>query len=475
MRVHRFLLPAIAFMSGFALMTFELIAARILAPSIGSSTYIWTSVIGVIIAALSIGYWAGGKVADTRSRASDIAWLLLFTACTVGATLLLYLPYIDTVTQTPVDTRLQGVVASLLLFAPTSFLIGMLSPYLVKLQITSLQTSGRSFASLSALESIGGITGTFVTGFILFGYIGVRESLVVVITVLLVASWLIAPRRHMTARLAITAIVVIGSLALLQLKQPGQIETASAHYTIHDGTQSGRPVRGIATGPGGTQSGVYLDQPNELLFWYTQRLAEVVAVAPSDDRILVLGGGAFTLPRYLANTYPDSQIDVVEIDPELADVARQYFYYDDPDNINLIFDDARRYVNSASTQYDIVLVDVYSDADVPFSFMTSEYGQELAQIVKPNGVVAVNMIAGMAGACSELLRALDAPYRASWSSAQYTQQTSTSVRGNVVVAYANAPLDWRTSRPLNMSVTTPYGDNYAPAERLQQSCRQSDE
>jgi predicted membrane-bound spermidine synthase len=464
------ILPIVAFVSGFSLLVFELAAARVLAPNIGSSTYVWTSVIGVIIAALSVGYWVGGKIADARNRYSDVAWICLTIATTITLTLLTYLPLIDMTVQSIDDARVQGVVASLLLFAPTSFLIGVLNPYLVKLKVTSLQTSGQSFANLSALESIGGITGTFITGFVLFGYIGAREAFAVIVGLLLLSSWLVATRHRWRLRTFVTIGIIFLCLASLQVGRNGSIDTPSAHYTIFDVQHQGQVARGIATGPGGTQSGVYINNPDQLLFWYTQHMAEAVAVAPKHDRILVLGGGAFTLPRYLATIYPHSQVDVVEIDPQLADISRKYFYYDDPKNVRMIFEDARTYLNRSKQVYDVILVDVYSDSSVPFSLMTKEYGQQIARVLNDKGVVVVNMIAGTRGACGVLLAALDAPYRQSMSQAKYVIQSTAVVKANMIVAYSNQPLNWVGSSALNLPATAAYSDNYAPAERLQQNC-----
>ncbi|HEX7483948.1 MAG TPA: fused MFS/spermidine synthase [Candidatus Saccharimonadales bacterium] len=467
------LLPIVAFVSGFSLMAFELGAARVLAPSIGSSTYVWTSVIGVIIAALSIGYWVGGKYADLRNRLSDIVWLCLAAAITVSLTLIMYLSLIESTVQTIEDARIQGVMASLLLFAPTSFLIGILSPYLVKLRVTSLQTSGQSFASLSALESIGGITGTFITGFILFGYIGAREAFAVIVVLLLLTSWMILPRHRWQLRVGMTIGIILFCWGGLQLGSKNEIDTATAHYSIFEGARDGRPARGVSTGPNGTQSGIYLDDPNELLFWYTQRMAEVVSAAPKHDRILVLGGGAFTLPQHLATTYPDSKIDVVEIDPGLAKIARERFAYRDPSNVELIFQDARTYVDRADRTYDVILVDVYSDGDVPFSLMTKEYGQQVYRLLNDDGVIAVNMIAAQSGACSALLAAMDAPYRQNLSQVKYVIESPSLPKSNVIVSYSSRPLQWTGAKTLDLPQTTAYTDNYAPAERLQQSCQNS--
>lgn len=464
-------LPVIAFVSGFSLMTFELAAARVLAPSIGSSTYVWTSVIGVIIAALSLGYWAGGVIADRRNQTTDLAWMCLAIAGSITLTLLNYESLIDTAVQSFSDPRMQGVYASLMLFAPTSFLIGALNPYLVKLRVTSLETSGQSFASLSALESIGGITGTFITGFILFGYIGAREAFAVVIGMLLLTSWLVAPRWQWRSRAALMTAIILLCSTTLQAPTHGQIDTPSAHYSLFDGTKDGEPVRGIATGPNGTQSGIYINHPDSLLFWYTQQMAAAVAQAPEKDKILILGGGAFTLPKYLAATYPQSIIDVVEIDPKLADIARQHFAYNDPKNVRMIFADARAFINQTTTQYDIILVDVYSDASVPFSMVTAEYGQHIDRSLREKGVVVVNMIASRHGACGELLSALDAPYRKYFRYATYTLQSAESSKSNMIVAYSRQPIHWTHSSPLLLEPRNAYTDNFAPIERVQHACQ----
>ena len=129
-------LEVISFSVGFSLLAYELVAARVLAPSIGSSTYVWTSVIGVIIASLSLGFFAGGKLADARAKPSDLVWLLCLAAVAVILTQQMYLGTLKDIIDAFNDPRLQAVMASLVLFAPTSFLVGMTSPYLVKLNVT---------------------------------------------------------------------------------------------------------------------------------------------------------------------------------------------------------------------------------------------------------------------------------------------------------------------------------------------------
>lgn len=456
-------------------MAYEMVAARLLAPTIGSSTYVWTSVIGVIIAALSIGYFMGGKIADARNKDSDVAWLHIFAATAVLWTLLSYGWILDSIALDGGDPRLQGVAASLFLFVPASLILGAISPYLIKLKIKSLKTSGSSAASLSAWNSIGGIVGTFTAGFVLFGFIGSRESLVIFIAMLLIASWLSARRTMVLRRLIVSlAILIIALLAgFYKSSDVVTIDTPSANYRIFDTQSYMGPTRLLTTGPGGAQSGIYLNSPDELVFWYTKEIARAISAQEHRDNILILGGGAFTLPRYLAKSYPDSQVHTVEIDPYLEEIARSYFHYEDIANHEIFAGDARVYANQADTDYDIVVMDAYGDISVPFSLMTKEYGDSISRLTKPGGVVIVNIIAALEGDCLPLLQATHAAYTNHFDNAYYIKYpgTANSVRSNLIAVYSDKEQtipDFTQHTHLDDSKL--YTDNFMPVERLHQQC-----
>lgn len=468
----RYRYQAISFVTGFGLLSFELAAARVLAPSIGGSTYVWTGVIGVIIAALSLGFFVGGRVADNRNRATDLAWLLLLACVAVVGTLLCYESTLDWIADTDWDRRIQAVTAALLLFAPASFFIGMTSPYLAKLNVTSLALTGRSIANLDMFNAIGGILGTFTTGFILFGFIGSHQTISMVALLLLLASWSIAPRVYTRARVLASAV-----LLLCMLTPPNEfpgvisIDTASAHYQVINGTIRDESVIGLVTGPSGTQSAVYQNGINEPVFWYTREVLRLAELRQPND-ILILGGGAFTVPQYLSERFPDSTIDVVEIDPELESISTKYFGYTSPSNVNEIFTDARTYVNQSDKQYDFVLVDVYGDASIPFTFMTTEYAQALKRIVADDGVVLANIIGGFSGACRESFGSVDAAYRSAFENAYYANESGVKeARANHIVLYSQEPVSTTGLKPLPSFLVAPYTDNFAPAERLHYRCQ----
>lgn len=461
-------------------MIYELSASRMLAPTIGSSIYVWTSVIGVIIAALSVGYTIGGRLADQRVLILDIPILLLGTAGCMINTLLFAPSVLSFLTETVGDPRLQGLFASLALFMPASLLLGIISPYLVRLHTASLATTGTSVASLSALNAIGGILGTFGAGFIFFSYMGVTLTLSLLCLGIAAASWIIKPKEMVTFRLLGTACLVLLTVTALAPTQASantqQADTPSAHYEIIDSTRNGRPVRYLASGPNAAQSGIYLDNPDELVFTYTKKMAAVTSEVPHKKSILILGGGTFTQAQYLANTYPESTIDVVEIDPQLKDIAKEHFSYQNPKNVRIITADARAFLNTNTKQYDLIYVDIYSDASIPFSVATEEYAAKLNAALAPHGVVAANIIAGLSDACAPLLNGLHSTYTTKFSRSAYlpTEDIALQQRQNLIAVYSNESLSWLTIEQAARQPQTgkTFTDDFAPLEPLTRVCRE---
>lgn len=473
--IRRVRLQLISFITGFALLAYELAAARILAPSIGSSTYVWTGVIGVIIAALSLGFFAGGILADRRNKAGDVAWLLLLAAGMVALTLLSYETVLREIVQTTVDSRIQSVVAAFILFAPASFFIGTTGPYLAKLNVHKLTSTGQSIAALDMFNALGGICGTFVTGFILFGYIGSHQAIGLVSVLLVVASWLVAPRLRSLSRSLASAVVVLMALTpAAYASGVTVIDTASSHYRVVTGLYDDRPVVGLMTGPGGVQSAVYQNGTSDPVFWYAQQMTRL-AIERQPRSVLVLGGGAFTMPQYLSDQLPDAQIDVVEIDPELASISKQYFQYKQPSNVHATFTDARTFVNQSTKTYDVILVDVYGDATIPFSLMTKEYGKAVAARLNPDGLLVANIIGSMRGTCSQVMAALNGVYSQDLPYTHYAARPGSrpDQRANYVVVYSRQPMRPKGFEPLTGLNNTIYSDNFAPAERLYYDCEQS--
>ena len=331
-------------------------------------------------------------------------------------------------------------------------------------------------ANLSALDAVGGIAGTFVTGFVLLGAIGLNETLALVAGILLATSWLFMPRWQWRLRALMVGVVIITALSGLCAPKRGDVsvETPSAHYSIVNYTNNGRQIRGLVTGPTGVQSGVYLDGAKDLPFWYTRRMVETT-IAAKPRTVLLLGGGAFTMAEYMARQLPNTQIDVVEIDPGLENISQQYFGYQSLPNVKLIFNDARTYIQRTNQRYDVVLIDVYNGGEIPYSLLTAEYGNELARIVREDGLVVANLIAGLNNTpCRELFAAFDVVYRRTWPHAWYAAQHRDLSRGNYVIAYSKKPRTMPAAMsPLQPLGGTLYTDNFIPNDRLYEACRRA--
>lgn len=470
-----YILAGLAFVSGMVLMVFELVAARLLAPTIGSSTYIWTSVIGVIIAMLAVGVWLGGRLADKRNSFEDVALLLLATAFAVSLVINFSSIILELLSHSDIGPRLKGVLASLLLFAPTSFLLGTVGPYLAKLNVRALSHTGRSIANIDAMNAVGGIFGTFLTGFVLFSFVGSKKILVLLVVLLVVVSWAVRPRQNAEVRVVLSLAILTMAFMLPDLTRDIHIDTATAHYVISEQKTGKVSVRFISTGPSGVQSGVDQSNPDDLLFWYTKEIANVVDGLTQKDRILVLGGGAYTLPRYLADEYPGSQIDVVEIDPELTMIAQKYFYYGDRGNLKNISDDARSYIDATDQQYDLVIVDIYNDTEVPFTVLTEQYGRSVRRLTRPGGVVIANIIAGENNSqCGRFLAASLKPYMDNFAFGAYRSRDEALSRANTIAVFGETSLKLGEDYKEALIADTPiYTDDFSPAEALQFGCASS--
>ncbi len=459
--------------AGFVLMVFEIAAARILAPTIGSSNYVWTSVIGVIIMALSVGYWAGGRIADMRHTPRDLAWLFVVLSGVISTTVIVYPGVLAAIATWTIDIRLCAVVASLVLFAPASFVLGMINPYLAKLNVQSLASSGSAIANLGALNSVGGIVGTFLTGFVLFGVMGVRGVLVLLAVGSMIVGGLIVRERTVKLTAALAVALVLCLMAWASPSTGRTVDTQIAHYVIEDSAVSDLTLRTLATGPGGRQSGVVLEMPNELAFWYTHQIASVIEAQPTKQRIAILGAGAYTLPAYLAAKYPTAQIDVVDIDPALVDIAEQYFGYTGAENIRHVTADARTFINQTTQPYDIVVVDVFGDDAIPETLMTAEYGRALRRAVASSGAVITNMIAGHTGACGRLFQAEVRPYLDNFLVGHALVRYPDEQRSNIIAIFGVQPVVPEGYRLLKAVSGPAYTDDYNPVAQLQFDCRRS--
>ena len=413
------------FLCGAALMIIELTGSRILAPFLGTSLVVWTSLIGIILASLSLGAWWGGILADRRPSARLLGRIVLLAAwatAAIGLSKSWVLPFL----QDAASLHVTAIVATLVLFAPASVLLGMVAPFAVRLQLADTEAAGRTAGSLYALSTIGSIAGTFLAGFVLIAWVGSTAILFITAAVLACAAWLAAPSSRALPLLS----VLLFALALLlgrqqdqRLEQAGFLDRDTPYnrvlvYTSREET-TGRLTRDLVTGPTGRQSAMYLDDPEALALPYTRFYRLVEHYRPGMRRMLVLGGGGFSFPKYALAQYPEVQIDVVELDPGMVALARSHFALQDHPRLRVIEADARTYLQQTTSRYDVILCDVFnSHYAIPFHLVTVEAAQLMRAALAPSGVLLVNLLAAPEGVGSRFYQALHATLRTAFPEVQ---------------------------------------------------------
>lgn len=405
----KWLLRTIAFCTGSITLIYELAAARALAPYVGASTFVWASVIGVILLAISMGAIVGGKAADLRKNYSDIVYALVAASIFIaiskqGLELVGF-----GVVALELDLRLEAFILSLCIFAPASFFLGFVSPYLAVFSVDNLKKTGVTVAGLDASNTIGSIFGTFVAGYILFSYFGLQAIFAFLSVSCLFLCVLIAKKKVCYIVISI-ALLMVSAIAFQNKKSSDQhtlveIDTANAHYLVVEEYFNQREIKSLISGPGARQSGVYVDKHlrTQAVFSYVEDLLLMAGRAvPTPKRIAVLGGGAYTMPQLLSHNFPNSMIDVVEIDPDLEAISEKHFYYTAPSNVKSYHQDARTFLQQSNGQYDLIIVDVFNNLYPPPNMTTVEFGNDLATALATDGSVLSNIIGTEQGECSVL-------------------------------------------------------------------------
>jgi spermidine synthase len=414
------MLETAVFLCGAVVMVIELTGSRIMAPFLGTSLVVWTSLIGVILAAMSAGYWWGGRLADRRPERKLLGRIILFAAfatAAVAGTKTFVLGFLQ---SQGAGLHAGAVWGVLLLFAPPALLLGMVAPFAVRLKLTHKRTGGQTAGNLYAISTIGSIIGTFAAGFVLIAWLGSTNILLLMAAVLALAALLAANSGaglKAGALAVFIALLVFGVQYDEKLAAAGfvDIDTPYNRVIVYNGEEigSGRPIRTMVTGPRGRQSAMYLDHATELVVPYTRYYRLVEHLAPGMKRLLVLGGGGYSFPKYALANYPAVAVDVVEIDPGITRLARELFGLKDHPRLRVIEEDARTFLNSNRRLYDAILCDTFnSDYSIPFHMTTREAVERLRDSLAPNGLVLANVLSAIEGDRGRLFQAMYATYAA---------------------------------------------------------------
>lgn len=401
MTENRYLFSTV-FLTGACVLILEIAAVRILSPYYGSSLYVFSSVLTVILAALSIGYWYGGKRAD-REHSIDV----LYKIITISGVLVLALLFAAMLVLPTLGAQFSVVLGPLLfsltLFFAPAFLLGIVSPYIIKLQ--SLATPQDEIGSVVGKTffwgTVGSITGSLATGFWLIPTLGVQHTIILV-SVILIAIGLVVPLlmgRALRKHFFLVVIGIVLGLSYLIVELEREVGKAFVYrsdglyssiavrdFTIHD-----RPARMLLRDTNNS-SAIYLDS-DEFVFHYTQFTALYPTLKPDTKEYLVLGGGAYSVPRTLLNRDPELNVDVVEIEPVLYEIAQEYFDLGDTSRLTNYPMDARVFLANTDKKYDVIFGDTFgTDHAAPFHLTTHEFYELVYEHLEDDGIFIMNYI-----------------------------------------------------------------------------------
>lgn len=407
------------FVSGAVVMALELLGSRLLAPVFGNSIFVWGSLIGVVLASLSAGYYLGGKLADRRPEFQTLSLIIFVAGVLVLALPALAPPAFDAIIGIHLGERYSPLFGTTLLLGPPSLLLGMVSPYAIRLAVGSVEKLGKASGNLYALSTLGSIVGTFFTVFVLIPEFGVNKIIVALGVTLLVVAFLgMEIRMKMfvllillvlpfAAPYLVTHRLTVASYTLALGDTVYETDTPYHHLLVADAFDPGHQstVRYLILDDN-FHSAMDLNNPDRTVFAYTEYFHLPFLLNPNITRVLFIGGGGFTGPKAFLKQYPNVTVDVAEIDPEVIRVAVQYFGVD-PTNprLHTYNEDGRIFLQQSNQVYDAVILDAYSRSYVPFHLMTLEFFKLVETHLTMEGSVISNLIARISGGSSQLLGA----------------------------------------------------------------------
>lgn len=386
----------VAATSGLVLVI-EILAGRLMAPYVGVSLETFTGIIGTILGGIALGAAVGGALADRKDPVRLIAQALFFG----GGLTWLSLPIVSIVGPALDSGPVAIVVLAASAFLLPAAVLSGIGPMVAKLELDSLNETGAVVGRLSAASTFGALIGTFGTGFVLIAFLPVRAIIIGVGALLVLAGILvfITSGRARPDGPEIGAVVFAAAVGFLV---PSPCEHTTDYFCVQvvaDVDTNANDPR-----PGGRSlildqlrhAHIDLDDPTFLDIRYIRLLADATESLPEGPiRVLHVGGGGFSLPRYISAVRPGSTNVVLELDDELVEIARNQLGLTDADNLDIRTGDARLHLDDLPTNgFDLIIGDAFAGSSVPWHLTTVEVMTEIDRLLDADGLYAMNVIDG---------------------------------------------------------------------------------
>jgi spermidine synthase len=475
------LAAALVFIAAAAVLVLEILSVRLLAPYVGLTLETTTSIIGAVLAGIAVGAALGGWIADRIDPHRLVVGLLIGG----GLLVLLTVPIVRALGPSASEGgSLSAVGVTLAALVPVAAVLSGVTPTVARLQLSDLRASGTVVGRLSGWATAGALVGTFGTGFVLVPLLPVSTSILAVGILLILAGFGLAVYVGLLSP-AVAALTVVGMLALggLTLAQSTPCEAETNYSCVRIEPDPERPTADMLILNRGYNSDVDPGEPHYLGFPYEQWIAKAIeGLAPAGRPLdgVFVGGGAFTLPRWLQATRPGSRANVLEVDGGLVAFDRKILGLHTSQSLRAIVGDARLTMRrEPAASADVIVGDAFSGLTVPWQLMTSQWMKELHRVLRPKGMYALNMIDLPP---LRLLRAEAATVLASFTNvvmiAEPSPRGAHIAGGNEVILASDGPLP-KLSPPSETKIygratltklvagAEPLRDDYAPVDQLE--------
>ena len=468
-------LSLLVFGAGTGTLATEIAASRLLAPYYGSSTIVWANLIGLVLLALAVGYWFGGRLADRRPDPRLLGRIVVFSGLLVATIPFVTRPILDVAAEGLDELSAGAVVGSffavLLLFAPPVFLLGTVSPFAIRLAVHDVATAGATAGRLYALSTAGSLLGTFLPALVTIPLIGTQRTMLASAAVLVLSGSLLLGRRWL---------VVAAAVGLALALPPGAVrggdglvfEKESRYQFVRVTERDG--VRRLYLNEGVAVHSVWRRDTVLTGGVWDTFLTVPLLLDHAPRRAAILGNAGGTVARAFGVYYPDVAVDAVEIDPVVTKAGYRWFGLGDNPRVTTFDEDARPFLRRTTRRYDLIYVDAYRQPYVPFYLATREFFALVRDRLAPGGLVALNvatvpgdtrLVDALAGTLAtvfpearvwrpldfnSIVLGLTAPYRGTRPAAGRLRELASLMEGGLS-APARTPAD-------------PWDDDHAPVE-----------
>jgi spermidine synthase len=368
-----------------------------MAPFFGASTIVWANTIAIVLVALSIGYWFGGRMADRRPTLPALCATVLAASVLMALVPFVADPFlslsVEAFDRYSVGAFAGSLFGVLVLVAVPVLMLGSVSPWAIRLKMHAVEDSGEMAGRMYAISTVGSLLGTFAASLLLIPLVGTQRTFLTFALITAVVAAFGLPRRWLLVPLVIAALMAV-PVGTVKGGQDGArvIHETDTEYQyarvveLPDGERKLELNEGLAIHslyrPGTVLTGGYWDA----------FLVDPLTVLPrAPGHVAMLGTAAGTTARAYGHYFPDTVIDAVEIDGELLDIGRRYFDLRPRPQLRLHTEDARPFLRRTDERFDAIFLDTYRQPYIPFYLTTKEFFALARDRLRPGGALFINV------------------------------------------------------------------------------------